>query len=230
VQRAKGQRAKGKENESWCFYSLRFALCYFPLALSLCALPFAPSPLALSLCVLPFAPSPLALSHEIRHSRVDNFWHSFRARWRGFIESHQLRLPARATSAGTSVALVTGVAFKRLRDGRGNGGSADRSKTERSDRQSNNKAEGNEATGAASFPLVIFPASTQAANRPGLNQINETLQPCRVRIGLHQMVFNWFFTCLNSYVKWLCKLIHFSRDRQCILSSVARVTHRSTLK
>jgi len=75
---------------------------------------------------------------------------------RAFIESHKLRLPARARSAGTSIANVTDVALKKLRGGWGNGGSAGHRKTERSDRQSNNKAEGDEATGAASSPLVFL--------------------------------------------------------------------------
>lgn len=76
-------------------------------------------------------------AHAKRHSGIDKNWQRQRNTPGGFVESHKLRLPARARKAGTSIAKVTGVALKKLRDDWGNGGSAGYRKTERSDRQSN---------------------------------------------------------------------------------------------
>ena len=103
-----------------------------------------------------------------RHSAIDKIWQRWPGSSPGFIETHKLRLPARARTAGTSIANVTDVALKKLRDGWGNGGSADHCKTERSDRQSNKKAEGDEATGAASSPLVSFESSSPTSIKPAI--------------------------------------------------------------
>ena len=99
----------------------------------------------------------LCHSHEIRHMRVDKFWQHRRLRLRGLIQSHHLRLPAQGRIAGTSIANVTDVALKKLRGGRGNGGSAGHRKTERSDRQSNNKPKGMRQRGLR-HPLWCFRA------------------------------------------------------------------------
>jgi len=80
--------------------------------------------------------------YAIRHSPIDKIWQEQKQAHEGFIQSEELRLPARARNDGTSIANVTSVALKKLRGGWGNGGSASNRKTERSDRQSNNKLKG----------------------------------------------------------------------------------------
>src|SRR5262249_3936789 len=102
---------------------------------------------------------PFFVFNEFRHPLIDKFWQPSRGRSHAFVQTEELRLPARAIFDGTRIADVIGVALKRLRGGRGNGGSAGHRKTERSDRRSKTtKAEGDEATGAASSPLVFLAA------------------------------------------------------------------------
>ena len=78
--------------------------------------------------------------------------------------------------------------FQRLRDGRGNGGSAGHRKTERSDRRSKTtKAEGDGATGAASSPLVFLSpprvASTQRGHELTPGRFEQTSTGCSVPDG-----------------------------------------------